>query len=71
MTIIATCGHEVTFETEVICNLKAMTREGAPAVSTEALCQSCYDELLKLGYVLETDFEYYSYLAGLLEIKNR
>lgn len=69
--ITATCGHEVTFENEVICNLKDMTDDGNPAVSTEVLCQSCYDELLKLGYVLETDFEFYSYLNGKMEIKNR
>lgn len=64
--IIATCGHEVTFETENFINTKDYSRGGDRVVSSQTVCNKCLKFYKKT--ILKTKEEEEKWLK---EIKNK
>ena len=69
MTIYATCGHEVTTDTEVYLNLKTTdisysANRIVAAVSFGTYCQACADEYERDGWVLHNDAEEEAYRSS-------
>ena len=66
MTIYATCGHEVTTDTEVHLRLKTTVinyseNRIVAAVSFGTYCQACADEFERDGWVLHNEAEEEAY----------
>ncbi len=65
--IIATCGHVVTIDTEIILTLKDIVygdeyNDTHPAVSFGTYCQACANKYERDGLVLHNEAEENAYL---------
>lgn len=65
MTLYASCGHAIKDgEHDIVCSMKALSREGDRCIHIGSLCEDCYSISLELGEILRTEGEEMDWLVG-------
>lgn len=49
MSIIASCGHDVTYETEYVMTYSTFDDCGGEILTTVSLCKNCFDDYKFMG----------------------
>lgn len=66
MSVIATCGHDITDDKGIFVGIKDHDREGNRVVSFPVLCKECYRMYVENDLVLPTEQDQEDWLNGKL-----